>query len=200
MRVINTHICVEGGSSDRGYLVPVRQKTFTHTFSVSKSHQGGPSGQDVAMLQKKIAELQDENTALRSQICTCGEGGSSGQQRPAAGHVSAWPAAPKSQGGGKKKKCPHGRRKHECVACGGASICEHSKRRSSCKKCGGASICEHGRERSKCKTCGGASICEHGRERSSCRACGGASICEHDRLRSKCKTCIVGADLCQAPT
>jgi predicted nucleic acid-binding Zn-ribbon protein len=29
---------------------------------------GGPSGQDVAMLQKKIAELQDENMALRSQF------------------------------------------------------------------------------------------------------------------------------------
>jgi chromosome segregation ATPase len=31
---------------------------------------GGPSGQDLAMLQKKIAELQDENMALRSQFCS----------------------------------------------------------------------------------------------------------------------------------
>jgi len=47
--------CVEGESSGRGYLVHVLQKTF----NVSKSHQDGPSGQDVTMLQKKIAKLQD---------------------------------------------------------------------------------------------------------------------------------------------
>ena len=49
--------------------------------------------------------------------------------------------------------CPHGRQRHRCKECGGASICEHGRRRHDCKECGGASICEHGRRRCKCKDC-----------------------------------------------
>ena len=40
---------------------------------------GGPSGQNVAMLQQKIAKLQDENMALRSQ---CGSSQSAEQKQP----------------------------------------------------------------------------------------------------------------------
>ena len=134
--------CVEGESSGRGGRARKRPKTF----SVSKSHQGGTSGQDFAMLQKKI------------------EGGGSGQQRP--------PTVPKSQEGGKKKsrdkKCPHDRRRNTCRDCGGTSICEHNRMRGQCRDCGGTSICEHGRRRHQCRDCGGTSLCEHGRQRSRC--------------------------------
>jgi len=58
------------------------------------------------------------------------------------------------------KKCEHGRQKHTCKECGGASICEHGRRKSQCKECGGASICEHGRRKSQCKECGGSSLCK----------------------------------------
>jgi hypothetical protein len=34
-----------------------------------------------------------------------------------------------------RKKCEHGKRRNQCIPCGGASICEHSKRRSTCKLC-----------------------------------------------------------------
>jgi len=72
--------CVDGESSGGGCRAQKRPKTF----SVSKSHQGRSSRQHVAMLQKKIATMQVENAAFRSQTGTCGEGGSSGQQRPSA--------------------------------------------------------------------------------------------------------------------
>ena len=92
--------------------------------------------------------------------------------------------------------CPHGRQRHVCKECGGASICEHGRVRSKCKECGGASICEHGRVRSQCKECGGSQICEHGRERYRCKDCGGKGICEHGRIRSRCKECG-GAQICE---
>ena len=88
------------------------------------------------------------------------------------------------------KKCHHGRQRHSCKECGGASICIHGRRRHTCKECGGASICIHGRRRNTCKECGGASICIHGRERNKCKECGGASICTHGRQRSQCKECM----------
>ena len=69
------------------------------------------------------------------------------------------------------KKRPHGRRKNQCVDCGGASTCEHRRVRSRCVDCGGASICEHRLVRSACVDCGGASICEHNRPRSRCKDC-----------------------------
>lgn len=49
--------------------------------------------------------------------------------------------------------CPHGRRRHQCKACGGAGICEHKRRRCLCRDCGGASICEHKRQRNQCPHC-----------------------------------------------
>ncbi len=69
------------------------------------------------------------------------------------------------------KKCPHGRQRSRCKACGGSQICKHGRQRSQCKECGGSQICKHGRERCKCKECGGGSICEHGRIRCTCKAC-----------------------------
>src|SRR6185312_15560941 len=88
------------------------------------------------------------------------------------------------------KKCAHGKRKYQCVDCGGAGICEHKRIRSQCKECGGSAICEHGRQRARCKECGGGSICEHGRQRARCKECGGSAICEHGRIRSQCKDCV----------
>ena len=32
-------------------------------------------------------------------------------------------------------KCPHNRRRNQCVDCGGASICEHKARRERCSVC-----------------------------------------------------------------
>ena len=52
-----------------------------------------------------------------------------------------------------RPKCPHGRQRHTCKECGGASICEHGRARSRCKECGGSQICEHGRQRSTCSIC-----------------------------------------------
>jgi hypothetical protein len=50
-------------------------------------------------------------------------------------------------------RCPHGRQRHGCTECGGASICEHGRRRSHCKDCGGTYVCEHGRRRNQCSIC-----------------------------------------------
>ena len=135
-------------------------------------------GQDLDMLQNKIAALQVELLALRSPTGTGGEGVSSGQQRPAAlrsrtgtggeGGSSGQqrppaatrpPTVPKSQEGGKKKsrkKCPHDRQRSRCRDCGGTSICEHGRRRNQCRDCGGTSMCEHGRLRSQCRDRSGA--------------------------------------------
>ena len=96
-----------------------------------------------------------------------------------------------------KKKCPHGRQRHLCRDCGGASICEHGRQRTwcrdcggaSCRDCGGASICEHGRQRAQCRNCGGTSFCEHGRLRQQRRDCGGSSFCVHGRRRAHCRDC-----------
>ena len=112
------------------------------------------------------------------------------------------------------KKCPHGRLRHRCRDCGGASVCEHERlryqcrdclgssfcehwrRRARCRDCGGSSVCEHGRQRHQCRDCGGASICKHGRERHQCRDCGGSSFCEHGRRRHQCSECG-GTAICQ---
>ena len=71
------------------------------------------------------------------------------------------------------KKCPHGRRRHRCLDCGGASVCEHGLRRERCRDCGGTSVCE----RDQCCECGGTSVCKHGRRRQQCRDCGNF-VCE----------------------
>ena len=86
-----------------------------------------------------------------------------------------------------KGPCEHGvKYRSNCKVCSG---CPHGRWRHQCKECGGASICKHARVRSNCKECGGGSICEHGRQRHRCKEGGGASICEHDRERYKCKDC-----------
>jgi hypothetical protein len=51
--------------------------------------------------------------------------------------------------------CKHGRRRRECVNCGGSGICEHNRRRNTCVDCGGSGICEHNRRRTRCVDCGG---------------------------------------------
>ena len=94
-----------------------------------------------------------------------------------------------------KNKCTHGRQKHRCIECGGASICEHHRIKSTCKECGGRSICDHNRQKSQCKEYGGASICDHNRIKSTCKECGGASICDHNRIKSTCKECG-GSSIC----
>ena len=51
-----------------------------------------------------------------------------------------------------KGPCEHGvKKRSQCKVCG---ACPHGRWRHHCKECGGASFCEHGRERYKCKECG----------------------------------------------
>ena len=57
--------------------------------------------------------------------------------------------------GNKHIKCPHGRRRNECVDCDGANICEHKKKRYYCILCGGASLCQHRRAKHACGACKG---------------------------------------------
>lgn len=52
-----------------------------------------------------------------------------------------------------KNKCPHKKRRSQCVACQGSGICEHKRQRSKCVACEGGSICEHKRQRSQCAAC-----------------------------------------------
>ncbi len=117
------------------------------SVGVSKSHQGGSSGQDV---QEQIAALQPRSRRFAVRLALAEKEGavaSSGHQQ----HRSR-------RGGGRRrkpeKKCPHGRRKSRCIECGGSSICEHNRERGKCSECGGASICEHKRQRSQCGECG----------------------------------------------
>lgn len=95
-----------------------------------------------------------------------------------------------------RKKCPHGKQKHHCAACGGASVCEHQKLRNDCLDCGGSSICEHGKRRCYCRDCKGSCICRHGKHRNQCKECEGSSICTHGRHRSYCKDCG-GSSMCE---
>ena len=94
-----------------------------------------------------------------------------------------------------RTKCPHGKRRHMCVDCGGTSTCHHKKQKAVCKQCGGSQICEHNIERSVCKKCKGGKICMHNSVKSACVKCGGGSICEHSRARSICKDCK-GSQIC----
>ena len=98
---------------------------------------------------------------------------------------------------GRKRKegngrCPHGRRKHMCKECGGASICPHGQQKYACNECGGASICPHGRYKCTCKECGGAGICAHGRRKQVCKDCGGSAMCANGRHKQVCKEFAVG--------
>ena len=59
---------------------------------------------------------------------------------------------PPSQGD-KHIKCPHNKRRNECVDCDGTTICEHKIKRHYCIICGGASVCQHGRQKHQCGLC-----------------------------------------------
>ena len=57
--------------------------------------------------------------------------------------------------GNRSIKCPHGKRRNECVECDGATICEHKIKRHYCILCGGASVCQHNRQKLSCGACKG---------------------------------------------
>lgn len=94
-----------------------------------------------------------------------------------------------------RKKCQHGRARHNCRECKGVGICEHNKRRTNCRDCHGSAICEHGNQKYRCKPCGGSSICEHGTRKHICKPCDGSGFCEHGRQKSKCCDCG-GSQIC----
>lgn len=50
-------------------------------------------------------------------------------------------------------KCQHGRRRNQCIECGGSQVCPHKRRQNNCIECGGSQVCEHKRQRNKCKDC-----------------------------------------------
>ena len=94
-------------------------------------------------------------------------------------------------------KCEHGKRKAQCIECGGTSICEHRKRRSTCKECGGTSICEHMKQKKSCKECGfGYVLCKHLKTKAQCKECGGSAFCQHGKYKSHCRECG-GSVFCQ---
>ena len=54
------------------------------------------------------------------------------------------------------KKCPHGKNKYYCKACGGKGICMHGKHKRICGyfECGGGSaLCSHGDQKHQCLQC-----------------------------------------------
>jgi hypothetical protein len=106
--------------------------------------------------------------------------GADGKWRNQSGHV----------------RCPHGKRKQECIECGGSQVCQHRKLRAYCKVCKGSQVCEHGKQRQYCKECHGSRICQHGRNKSHCKECGGASFCHHGSIRSQCVRCK-GGSICE---
>jgi len=57
--------------------------------------------------------------------------------------------------GNRSVKCPHNKRRNECVECDGATICEHKIKRHYCVICGGASLCQHNRAKHACGACKG---------------------------------------------
>ena len=76
-------------------------------------------------------------------------------------------------------------------------ICQHGRRRKQCLPCGGSQVCEHGRQRAQCLPCGGSAVCEHGRRRTQCLPCGGSQVCEHGRQQKRmCKVCTAGLYPC----
>ena len=66
----------------------------------------------------------------------------------------------------KKRKCPHGRHKNQCIDCGGVNTCEHGRLRTQCRDCGGSQICAHDKRRAQCRDCDGSQICQHNKQRS----------------------------------
>ena len=96
---------------------------------------------------------------------------------------------------GKRLLCEHGKRKTQCIECGGSQICEHGKQKVQCRQCGGSQICEHGKRKAQCRQCGGSQICEHGKRKAQCRQCGGSQLCEHGKRKAQCRQCG-GSALC----
>ena len=68
-----------------------------------------------------------------------------------------------------KNRCPHNKKKYNCIDCGGDGICPHKKKKQSCRECGGSYICEHNKIKHQCKECG---ICEHNKRKRTCKECG----------------------------
>ncbi len=86
-------------------------------------------------------------------------------------------------------KCIHGKRKYDCIPCGGKGICEHYKVKRMCVKCKGTSICVHGTQRYICAPCGGRGVCSHGKTKINCRICG-VGYCRHGNRHRTCKGCV----------
>ena len=86
-------------------------------------------------------------------------------------------------------KCEHGKRKRNCVECGGSSICIHKKRKSRCVECGGKEICEHNCKKNRCYECKGSSICVHNKRRERCHDCKHQLLCIHNNSKATCITC-----------
>lgn len=82
-------------------------------------------------------------------------------------------------------KCPHNRRRAQCVQCKGASICRHNKRRHYCLECGGGSICPHRRQRSACVDCNFALVIAR---RCACSVCG-KKVSRRRQERQLCAEC-----------
>ena len=53
----------------------------------------------------------------------------------------------------KATRCPHGKNKYSCKACG--NRCPHDKKKDKCKVCSPQNYCTHDRQKDYCKECGG---------------------------------------------
>ena len=95
--------------------------------------------------------------------------------------------------------CEHGKRRAQCLTCGGCEMCEHGKRRAQCLTCGGCEMCEHGKRKVWCRLCNGQGMCVHDKRKSLCIICGGSETCNNSwcssRRQSKyqgfCYVCFV---------
>ena len=76
--------------------------------------------------------------------------------------------------------CPHGKLKHHCATC---APCPHNKMKSGCGRCSRPTRCPHGKRRSSCAACSG---CPHGKRKSNCGVCSG---CQHGKRKNQCGTC-----------
>ena len=58
-----------------------------------------------------------------------------------------------------RKKCRHGKRRHNCRECTPKRICPHGKWHQHCRECGGSAFCECGIRRTHCPKHGGSALC-----------------------------------------
>ena len=93
----------------------------------------------------------------------------------------------------KATRCPHGKNKYSCKACG--NRCPHDKKKDKCKVCSPQNYCTHDRQKDYCKECGGKYICQHGKQTAQCKECKGSQICIHNKFRSYCRECR-GVQIC----